>query len=474
MFEQSLYETELVATPLKSVEDSDLFREYELKNWEFNPRIYKILGVATVFNLFALLIFSQTSVLTAKGCDSPLVGSVCSVLDTVYVGSLLFGTNREYVDVAYEKTDLGDADITFVDVSNVETQIQYPNSFKDETTGEYVPMIGQPAMAVPVDQGFIASGFPSGITTTMPSMGDSLIDTKPNIPKANPNVIAGDLPTIDDRTGLPDTPISRPRTPGFGRIRTPRTTPITPKPTPDPNTTAVKPKTDPQVKVDPTDPVADDAINKRPFKDLGNIVNDLLARKEIDLEKSQFLVEATGKLDKDGKLEKKTFRFTKAISTDPKMVDVVKKSIEAFNDSGLLKYLKDLSGKDLRLSIKQDQTVIAAVVQSELDRDTRAASVASALKFGVGIAQDKKKKAIAQMQAENNPDKAVDLQNEIDDLQLLENTQITSDGKSLVITFNVQKTIVQQMIQRKLAEQAKELRQPNGNAVTKPANNATK
>ena len=252
MFEQSLYETELVVTPLKSVEDSDLFREYELKNWEFNPRIYKILGVATVFNLVALLIFSQTSVLTAKGCDSPLVGSVCSVLDTVYVGSMLFGTSREYVDVAYEKTDLGDADITFVDVSGETPPLSYPEGyFELANPNEYQAMLDQannPASRIDM------SGFPSGITTTTPLIGNSLIDTKPNIPKANPNVIDGDLPTIDDRTGLPDTPISKPRNPGFGKIRTPRTTPVTPKPTPDPNTTAVKPKTDPPVKVDPTDP----------------------------------------------------------------------------------------------------------------------------------------------------------------------------------------------------------------------------
>ena len=44
-----------------------------------------------------------------KGCESPLVGRVCDVLDTVYVSSMLFGTDRDYVDAVYDKTELGDA-----------------------------------------------------------------------------------------------------------------------------------------------------------------------------------------------------------------------------------------------------------------------------------------------------------------------------------------------------------------------------
>ena len=466
MFEQSLYETNPVATPL---ENGDLFHNYEIKNWEFSPRLYKILGMAAFANVLALLVFAQTSVLTMKGCDSPLVGRVCDVLDTVYIGSILFGTQREYVDAAYDKTDLGDAEITFVDVSGDTPPLSYPDGyFQIANPDQYQATLAQ---ANNPTSSFDMSGFPTGINTTPPSMGNSLIDTKPNIPKANPNVITGDLPTIDDRTGLPDTPISRPKGAGLGRPRMPKVA-GTPKATPDPTTVADK-KNDPP-KVDPTDPISAGDINKRPFKDLANIVNDLLAKKEVDLEKSQFQIEATGKLDKDGKLEKKSFRYTKAVSNDPKMVEVVQKSIEAFNDSGYLTYLKDLSGKDLTLSIQQDQTNISAVVQSELERDTRASSIASILKLAVGFAQDKKMKAIMQMQAENRPEKAQDLQNEIDDLELLKNTVISTNGKKLVITFSVQKNVVQQLVQRKLAEQAKEPRQPNGNAIVRPNNNSAK
>src|SRR5436190_13289158 len=124
MFEQPLYEFEPAAA---RVEGSDLFKDYEIKSWVFTPRVIKIVALSAVVNIVALLVVGQTSLLTLKGCDSPLVGSVCKVLDTVYVGALLFGTDREYVDVAYEKTDLNDDDeITYIDASNIPPPFNYP------------------------------------------------------------------------------------------------------------------------------------------------------------------------------------------------------------------------------------------------------------------------------------------------------------------------------------------------------------
>ncbi len=458
MLEQSLYNTEFemapVATPL---EDVDLFRRYELKNWEFTPRIYKILAIASVFNLLALLIFSQTSVLTAKGCDSPLVGRVCSVLDTVYVGAMLFGTDRQYVDEAYEKTDLADADITYVDVSGETPPLSYPEGyFALANPTEYQAMLDQANNpALPPDM----SGFPSSITTTTPSFGGRLIDTKPHIPKANPNVLEGDLPTIDDKTGMPDTP-RRPKFPGMGKIRTPRTTPVAPKPTPDPNAKVADVKKDPPAKVEPTDPPTSFDINKRPFVDLANNVNDLLAKKAVNLD-TKFIVNAKGKLTKEGKLDPKSFKYLQALSPDPNMIKVVQQGIEAINDSGYLQYLNVLTGKDFQLSLQQDDANITAIVQSDMDDANHANTIKSGLNGILSIARMKK--------SGENAD-----QNDKDDLVLLENAKVETNGKKIMITFMVPKDIAQKMIQRKLAEQAKEPRQPNGNAINKAANSTGK
>src|SRR5687768_5111605 len=103
MFEQQLYDQEVSEV---RTQPGDLFHNYEIKNWNFSPRLYKILGFSAVFNILAIVVIASSGLLTARGCDSPFVGRVCQVLDTVYVGSLIFGTDRDYVDAPYEKTDL--------------------------------------------------------------------------------------------------------------------------------------------------------------------------------------------------------------------------------------------------------------------------------------------------------------------------------------------------------------------------------
>ena len=174
-----------------------------------------------------------------------------------------------------------------------------------------------------------------------------------------------------------------------------------------------------------------------------------------------FVVNASGKLTKDGKLDPKSFRYVKAESNDVKMIDVVKESIEAINDSGYLQYLKELSGKDFALMLQQDDLNITAVVQSELESDTRARSIKSSLDFAIGLAKMKKTAADAD-------------QNDKDDLILLESAKIEIDGKKVIIRFVIPKEIALPMIQRKLAEQKAKPRQPNGNAAAKPGDNTAK
>jgi hypothetical protein len=126
MFEQS-YANQAPAQPMY---EGDFLYHYELPSWQLGPRLYQILGASIVVNLILLSIFGQASFLTAKGCDGPLVGKVCEVLDTVYIGTMLFGTDREYADVAYDPTHLNpDDDVTFVDVSGLEAPLEYPEGY---------------------------------------------------------------------------------------------------------------------------------------------------------------------------------------------------------------------------------------------------------------------------------------------------------------------------------------------------------
>ena len=195
MFEQSLYEPETIAEPTA---EGDLFHNYEITNWNLGPRIYKILGMSAVANVLAILIVGQTSLLTMKGCESPLVSSVCQVLDTIYVGTRLFGTDREYIDAVYDKTELGDAEVTFVDVTGITPPLSYPEGyFQVANPVEFQVLLD----AQNNSTGLTTIDDYAGIPTSPPiTSGGNLFDTPQTLPKQNPDVIDGKLPTFGGGT----------------------------------------------------------------------------------------------------------------------------------------------------------------------------------------------------------------------------------------------------------------------------------
>lgn len=455
MFEQSLYEPETIAEPTA---EGDLFHNYEITNWNLGPRIYKILGMSAVANVLAILIVGQTSLLTMKGCESPLVGSVCQVLDTIYVGTKLFGTDREYIDAVYDKTELGDAEVTFVDVTGITPPLSYPEGyFQVANPVEYQALLdaqNNPQNMTSIDD---LAGFP---TSPPVSSGGNLFDTPQNLPKQNPDVIDGQLPTFGGGGSVATTPPNRNgRRGNGGRVTTPSKTP---KPTPDEDDVAVNttptPSPTPAPTVAPTGSLESYDINKRPFVDLGVKVNEYLDKKELKLD-SAFVVNATGKLNKEGKLDSNSFKWGQVTSQDQKMIAVVKEAITAINDSGYLQYLKDISGKDFTLMLQQDETNITAVVQSEMESDMRAKSVSSGLGLVITAAKFKK--------SGENAD-----QNDKDDLLLLNNAKVETDGKKIIIKFLVPKNIALPMIQRKLAEQKAQPKPQNSTGAVKTGENS--
>ncbi|MEO7659707.1 MAG: hypothetical protein ABIV48_08830 [Pyrinomonadaceae bacterium] len=439
MFEQSLYEQEPVATP---IQEGDLFNNYEIKTWEKSKRLYRILGISAIGNIFAILIIAQTSLLTMKGCDSPLVGRVCQVLDTVYVTSLVFGTDREYVDAVYEKTELGDSEITFVDVSGVTPPISYPEGyFQVANPLEYQAMLDQ--MNDPALSNNLA-----GIPYTSPSTGGSLIDTQPNLPQSNPNVIEGELPTFGGSSGIASNP-----TPPVSRR--PRRNRVNVNPTPNDKTIAgIEDSIDDNAPVPtptpaPT-PLSSEAvvaveINKKPLVDFADVVAAQWEAKEVDLNQDFTLV-LNGTITKDGKLDREKSKFDVSKQKgDPKMIDVGKSAIEALGDSGYLNYLKLLGVDKINATLVQDQKQITVIISSAQKTPERASVVASGLNGYILIG-----KTVAQ-----NPS---------DERTLLDGAKVSTDGKNFVLNFAIPKPIAQEMINRKLKEsQAKKAQQPKPN-----------
>lgn len=438
MFEQSIYE---VNEPAQPAENGDFLFHYEVKTWDWTPRFYKIIGAVAVVNLLLLVGVAQTSLLTTKGCDSPFVGRVCSVLDAVYVGSMLFGTDREFVDKQYEHTELGngDFDVTMIDVGGENAPLDYPQGyFQIANRDEYQAMLDAQNDPNGLNSGMLAPGIPSN-PFPRPSTGSDLTNTKPKYGKPNKDSVIGELPTLPDSDGKKDkkdqdvagTNGGIPGIPNSGGVKVDPTNPT----------------------ATPTDPLAPGEINRLPFKDLAKMVNALPDDKRSAVLNSQFIVEASGKLSKDGHLDKKSFRITRAESTDKEAVAVLKRSIEAFNDSGFLSILSDLSGKTLTMSMQQDQTNLGARAVSQLESPESASSKAAGLRVLADLARKQKEADIQQMQSVNDPANAEKLQNALDDLGLLNATTISSEGANLVIQLNVPKEMIQKIVDRKLAKE---------------------
>ena len=381
MFEQAYYNT----APASALREGDFLYHYEVPGWQLGPRIYKILGAAVLANILVIVIFVETP-LTARGCDGPLVGRVCQVLDTVSVATSLFGTPREYVDEAYTKTDLGDADITFVDVSGAEAPFEYPAGYFQIANPE--DQLTSPDQASLNNNGYIAPGIPANPMENTPP----LINTPQVLPTPNSNPVVGDLPSFDNPTA-----------PGVkarhgGRIKTTpgntttASTNTNSNPTANANTTA-NPTLPANV---PTDP---NQINSRPFKDLAAKVLGLQADKKLDLQ-APLQLSATAKIDKDGKIAKGSFRFGQVVSNNPALVDVAKDAVAAFNDSNLLTYLQPISGEKVDFSLAQDDKNITAGLQSELERESKANAVAGLLKVGLQQVINKKQDEIKDLQAQ--------------------------------------------------------------------------
>jgi len=463
MFEQSYREP----APAENLHEGDFLYHYEVGKWDLSPRMYQILGVSTIINVLLLVVFAQTPILTARGCDGPLVGQVCQVLDTVYLGALLFGTEREYADAEYDPTHLNEGDeVTFVDVSNMDAKLDYPGAFVDFSTGQAVPMFAQPDV-VPqptVEQGFLAPGIPAyPMSTTTPG----LTDTPQVLPTPNPNSVEGTLPPFDNPTTTTN-PTSGPRNLRNPKIRKGNPTvadvnananiPIGPNPT-LPNANTLNANTAAQADESTVDKNGI-FINKRPLTDQAKQTIKDIQENKVKLDVPfKVLIEGTLALGPDGKtvvLKDPKQIKDPTIKNDPEMEKLVQNWILRVGDSGWLGYLNQLDQKGkvksrkVSILVEQNAADFLASIKSEMTSENEAKTAAS------GLAVILSAGAMTQTG---------------DEQTFLKSATTTTDGNFFVFNFKMATPDVQQMIQRKLAESAKPA-EPNGNAATGPNNNA--
>lgn len=436
MLEEKAEVQETASAPVNTPE-VPLFKNYEIRSWKLSPRIYKILSASLVLNVVAILVMGQSNMLTRKGCESPLVGGVCQVLDMMDLGGELLGMDSGYVDGQFTNIDLANSDITFVDLTGrEESQLKYPDGYFAIANPEQF----QPELVETADgsmPGFPTNipGFPSN--PTMTTRGDDPGAKAPVLPPPVKTPIdSGQLPDFDGDTGAIAS--NNPRSGRMPRVKTPR---VTPEKTPAPpaqNTT--DPANMPTVPIDRTF-----------LRDFGQNVKGRIDRKEVDI-LAPFVVTATGKLDESGKIDPATYKAS-AQANDPRIVEVVEDAIEAVNSGGYLKYLEiaGLARKDLQLSISQDNDFITGTVLTEAETETRAKNLKFFFTNMINSVKEKKERPEA-------------TEDDKDDLELLKNATVEIQGKKLIIKFAVPKATAHALIQKKLINNnnAQEPAKPSG------------
>jgi hypothetical protein len=435
------------------MQEQELFQGYEVKNWDFSPRLYKILAVSAIFNILALFIVGQTNLLTTKGCDSPLVAGVCQVLDTLYVGGTVLTTDTKMVNEDYTKTELENAEIIWVDRTG-DDDFKYPEGYFALSNPE---MMQSAIQEIPGDGSFPTNipGIPNP-TTGGGGTGD-LMNQQQELPQNNPNAVIGkkpDSPWVIEG-GNPTITKNRPN-----RWKTPKTNNPTlnndsPNKLPDLTKDPTADK-DPnkEVKNPPENKVADVVINKKVMKDFASVVKTKYDKNEIDLSQN-FKVVTGGVITKEGKLDinkdKKTKQPILLAEGNEQMVDIAKQAIAAISDSGWLGYLRNQGVDKINFTVVQDNDNLQVIIVSDQPTPERAKTMASGLN---GIIQ------AALLADKNNFKKLGD-----DERTLLSNATVTDSGKQFVLNFVLAKPLAQEMITRKLKEPVEEKpaeQKPNG------------
>lgn len=180
-------------------------------------------------------------------------------------------------------------------------------------------------------------------------------------------------------------------------------------------------------------------INQRPLKDLGLYIREKVELRAVDLD-APFSVELSGRLNKSGRLDPATTKYTKT-DGDKEVVEVVKKTIQSINDSGYFRYLSQLvatSTSDLLIRAAQNDSGFTSSITIEGSSENHARTVASGLNAMVTAAK-------ALPASQDSRDK--------DEVWLINSVVALSEGKSIVIKLSLPKSSLREMIERQLTGQ---------------------
>lgn len=369
---------------------AELFRNFEVNRdlrWQL---ILKLIGGSFVIHLLAI------------AC----VGYIPGLRDAFNIAVLIGDTT--FVDKAYERTVIGDGDVQMVELSR--PKFRYPDGYwapEGQMPVEGAPVLSANQIIAQTNPGYRPAPSQSAPTPDLNILGAPSPDATPlATPAAVTNPSPAQAVAKANASPRPDTSKE--------------------KLTPD----QAQAELEASAKKSSIELPKEGEINPRPLKALAAEAVKLKNQGKLDFDKPfDIVIEAD--LDEHGKLRNPKFTRKEG---DPILVDLAGQMIAALNDSGFLVYLKKINednpGTKVVFNLKQDQSDIIAIVESDTSSVSSARKLSGA--FNILLAAGARSRAGK------------------DEEMLLKNTTASQDGKKIKFNLTLPRQPVVDLIKKQL------------------------
>ncbi|MGH9943214.1 MAG: hypothetical protein ACRD9R_12775 [Pyrinomonadaceae bacterium] len=367
---------------------AELFEKHDIDRYEpSGRRLLRTLGGSLVFHALAL----------------GLILYVPSLRAALQITSTL--SNLEFVDEAYDQTNIRDYEVTMLGAFDPDGKFRYPDGYF--AAGAGVPDM-TPLPPSPSDPIFIAAVRPTPLPIVKPAP----------TPKPEPSPSTAPTP---EATASPVEAIAQNDQQAIGE-------PVgaagaNASPSPEPSKTAKELEKEAEA----TGAKKFPPVNKKPFTDWLAKANELKQKGELDLSGT---LEMTLEGDRapDGTL--KNVEIKGASADNEKLYELIKSLVEALSDTRVLAVLEET--EHLKMTVKLDEQSVSALVSTEMT----SADVASQRANGYSLLL-----AAAKLGKAGRDEEVI-----------FNNLKVVSEGKQINVTFNMPRTQATEMLKKQLPQ----------------------
>lgn len=186
-------------------------------------------------------------------------------------------------------------------------------------------------------------------------------------------------------------------------------------------------------------------VNTKPFEDIAQRGKELIDQGKLDLKNSTLDVTATAERDDDGTFKQESVNIKWNSASDANTADLAQQLVSAFSQSKVLSTLKGAKG--VQMALKLDQQNVSVKLASEFPSDDAASKYA--ITYALFVV------------AERNHKKGTE------EGELFNNLKVSTDGKQLVLTFEMTKDAAGKLITDMLAKKAAKEKEKEAAAQSK-------